>query len=357
MSESSGKSPLPDFKSKLPPKIAEMIAPSAPIEKKLLVAKGVVPIPPDLLITVLTYLSNDHSEEVKETATRELLGIPSAMAQSALNKPCHPKTLDFFSRHKLEDEKLMEVIALNKYTTDETLAHLAEKGAARITEIIVNNQTRLLESPHILEKLKLNPNSSKSAIDQTVSFLRINGVAIEGETGELSDEEVAAILNMEDVGFDFPDNLIREKSKDEAVTEEEIKSIYKLVQTLNVSGKVKLALKGNKEARSLLIKDSNKVVCSAVVKSPRITEMEILNICNMRTIQDEIIRIICAKPEWTKNYTIQVALANNPKTPFQTALRFARMMRIADLQKLSKNKNAPPQLVKLAKEIYNQKRK
>src|SRR5262249_53344260 len=103
-------------------------------------------------------------------------------------------------------------------------------------------------------------------------------------------------------------------------------------------------------------KDSNKVVASAVIKSPRITEGEVLAISQMRTVHDEIIRLISNNQEWTRNYNLQVALANNPKTPFPVALKFVRQLRPPDLQKLAKNKNIPSQLSKISKELFEKKR-
>ncbi len=146
-----------------------------------------------------------------------------------------------------------------------------------------------------------------------------------------------------------------EDTKDDA--SENLKlSVYQYIQTIKTGQKIKLALKGNKEARSILIKDSNKVISSAVVKNPRITDGEILTICQNRSINDEILRLICQKAEWIKHYSVQVALANNPKTPFQLGLRFTRMLTANDLKKLSKNKNAPSQLQKISKELYEKKR-
>ncbi|MEZ4846812.1 MAG: hypothetical protein R2877_07755, partial [Bdellovibrionota bacterium] len=154
----------------------------------------------------------------------------------------------------------------------------------------------------------------------------------------------------DDIPIEFLDD-----SKDD-VSESMRQSVYQYVQTCNTGKKIKLALKGNKEARMLLIKDSNKVVSSAVIKNPRITDAEVLTACQNKSINDEILRLITMKAEWVKHYSVQFALANNPKTPFQTALRFTRMLTVNDLKKLSKNKNVPGQIQKIAKELYENKR-
>jgi hypothetical protein len=116
------------------------------------------------------------------------------------------------------------------------------------------------------------------------------------------------------------------------------KSRYQEIQDLPVPEKVKLAMSGDKEARSILIKDSNKQIQEAVLDSPRITEQEIVTIANSRNVGEEILRKIANNRDWMKNYQIRVALANNPKTPLTIGLRLVGTLMISDLKRLSKSK-------------------
>ncbi len=322
-------------------------------------AKGLVPMQPPVLATALTFFLGDADEEIREAAQKSLLEMPDNMIEGIVKGQAHPKTLDFFAKEKTDHESIIENILLNRSTTDDTFLFLAERTNERHANMIAQNQVRLLRSPAIAEKLKKNPNALKSTLDTMVSFLRINGVNLQGESPELTRDEINAILQAEEpTGPEsLPETLVEEMDEDDPEVEQKKQSLYQLVQNLTVSEKVKLALKGNKEARGLLIKDSNKIVSSSVVKSPKITEQEILAIAQMRSVNDEVIRIIARTPDWTRNYTLQVALANNPKTPFPVALKFVRVLHISDLQKIAKNKNVSSQLQKLAKELYNQKRK
>src|SRR5262249_26318306 len=152
--------------------------------------------------------------------------------------------------------------------------------------------------------------------------------------------EIKTIVSDEIHPEDAPlPEVLTKETGEEGTSEAKKKSIYQMILTMTVSQKVKLALKGNKEARSLLIKDSNKIVASAVVKNPGISDGEINTVTQSRTVHDDIIRIISNSPEWTKNYVIQANLANNPKTPFPIALKFTRGLHVADLKKLVGNKN------------------
>jgi len=140
------------------------------------------------------------------------------------------------------------------------------------------------------------------------------------------------------------------------MTEDEVKGLASKIAKLSIPQKVKIALLGNKEVRTILIKDSNKIVSTSVIKSPKITENEIHSITQMRSVNDEIIRIIAGSKDWTKKYCIKLALCNNPKTPFPIAMKFLRFLNAKDTGDLSRNKNVSPQIQKMAKQNYNKMR-
>ena len=84
---------------------------------------------------------------------------------------------------------------------------------------------------------------------------------------------------------------------------------------MTVFQKIKLARMGNKEARGLLVRDRNKIVATAAVRSPKITENEVAGFAKARNVSDEVMRIIARNREWTRNYKVKLALATNPKCP------------------------------------------
>jgi len=125
----------------------------------------------------------------------------------------------------------------------------------------------------------------------------------------------------------------------EDATEKEFRSKYQMSQAMGISEKIKTALTGDKEWRAILIKDANKLVSGAVVKNPRITDAEILNILKVGVQNDEIIRTICDNKEWVKNYLIRKALVECPKTPLPKALRFLSSLNEKDIAGYAKSKN------------------
>ena len=100
-----------------------------------------------------------------------------------------------------------------------------------------------------------------------------------------------------------------------------------------------MALTGSKEWPTVLIKDTIKPICCAVLKNPRITEAEILAIARSAVQYDDIIRLICANREWVKKYPIRKALVENHRTPLPVALKLLATLGEKDLTFLAKNKN------------------
>jgi hypothetical protein len=148
-----------------------------------------------------------------------------------------------------------------------------------------------------------------------------------------------------------------EESEEPEEQEEAYQSKYQLAQAMGVGDKIKMALTGDKEWRSLLIKDSNKLVNGAVVKNPRITEPEILAISKSVIQNDEILRVICQNKEWIKNYEIRKALVLNNKTPLPVALRFMAFLTEKDLSGMAKSKNISSVLANQARRVLTGKKK
>jgi hypothetical protein len=113
------------------------------------------------------------------------------------------------------------------------------------------------------------------------------------------------------------------------------------IQGMNVAQKVALAMKGSREERAILIRDSNKIVAVAVLGSPKMTETEIESIAKMASISDEILRIIANNRAWTKRYGIIAALARNPKTPVAISMNLLARLSEKDLRAISTDRNVP----------------
>jgi hypothetical protein len=123
------------------------------------------------------------------------------------------------------------------------------------------------------------------------------------------------------------------------LSETEYESLYHRISNMGVAEKIKLAFNGSKEARELLVRDSNKLVALAAVKSPKIQESEIETLSKSRSVCDDVLRYIADTKEWVSSYTVKMNLCSNSKTPVPIALKLLNQLRELELRKLAKSKN------------------
>ena len=152
---------------------------------------------------------------------------------------------------------------------------------------------------------------------------------------------------------DFPAELTEEASDDKP--EKLHESLYSRIMEMPVSEQIKLATVGNKEARSILIKDSNRLVIQAIINSPKVSEQEIIGFASNRNLPKEVPMLIANKKEFLKNYNIKLALVSNAKTPVPTALRLLSFIYERDLRHLAKSKNVSSVISRTAMKLLSQK--
>lgn len=113
----------------------------------------------------------------------------------------------------------------------------------------------------------------------------------------------------------------------------------KILSTLPVIDRMKLAMRGSREQRAQLIRDSNKLVAAAVLSSPKLTEAEVEAFARMANLSEDVIRIIAVNRAWVKNYNVVSALTRNPKTPPALAMGFLQRLNERDLKRLAIDRN------------------
>src|SRR5262249_28310694 len=77
---------------------------------------------------------------------------------------------------------------------------------------------------------------------------------------------------------------------------------------LSPAGKIRMATLGNAFARAVLIRDKNKQVSMACIRSPAVSESEVLRYAANRSLDDEIIGYIARQRQWVRLYGVKVAL-------------------------------------------------
>jgi hypothetical protein len=127
------------------------------------------------------------------------------------------------------------------------------------------------------------------------------------------------------------------------------------INRLDVKGRIQLALKGNKEERSLLIRDGTKVVALAVLEAPKLSDGEVEKFASQKNVLESVLRQIPLKRRFMKNYKVVRNLVSNPRTPLDLGLGLMKHLLAIDLKNISGNKEVSETVRKLAMKMYKQK--
>ena len=368
--------------SALPANFQKHVDPKAPVPLRMMGAKALVPMGPKEMATALFMLTFDADAAVRETAIKSAAGLPDRILSVALrDETVGPPVLDYYATVFASRDEYLEMLVLNAATSDETVERLTRNADEKITEIVAQNQLRMLRYGDIVRALVNNKNARPSTIDNVCDFCvrsglllgdlpafkaarrRIHGGASEDE--ELA-RQVSMKLELEQAAAEAA--LVRrgvgggaEEEKapppaDEKEVEQKRQSITQQIMKMGVAKKIEWAnKKGNREVRTLLLRDPNKLVQLAVVQSPRITEGEIAKVAMSRTSPNEVLQYIYNNRQLMKNYQIKMNVISNPKVPVGVSMRFLSGLRSAEVKALAKNKNVPQGLATAAKNMMEKK--
>ena len=329
----------------------------APVRARLLAAGGALPLPPPELAAVLFALAHDPEPEVKDRARRSLEELPEPVLLAVLEGATPAPVLSYLARLHRDDPGRLERIALNPAADDETLVFLAGLPHPRLVEILSQNQERMLRCDALVDALGANPLTGRAVIDRILGFLGRDPTPSGGDEPprEIGDEEAEAALRAllgEEVG-ELCAALAREGAAE--LDEEARRDLHRTLARLTVAQRARLARFGNREARTLLLRDANRIVATAAIRSPRIREDEVLAAARSRNVCDEVLRVIADSREWTRNYQVKLALCANPKTPLSSAMRFLPHLHDRDLRVLVRSREVPAAVSAQARRILSRK--
>ena len=370
--EAGAQGPAPIDVAALPVAAARILDPKTPGPMRQMAARGVAPgLKPHEALAVVVLLSTGPDEAAANTAKATLEKIPDALLTGAATKDLDPGVLDVILPLHATNAKVMErLLALPQVRLD-AVANAASKASEAVAELVATNEDRLLRHPRIIEALYMNKSTRMSTADRILELAVRNKIELEGIPA--FKEAAAAIANeliaepQEERTFDdevfFKAETIAQEidheiedthALDEETGEEKVLDkalpLYAEINNMTVSQKIRRAMLGSKSDRMILVRDSNRLVAEAAVKSPMIQEGEIAMVSQSRTVSDGVLRIIALDREWTRSNQIRFNLVSNPRTPFAFVARLLPMLREHDLKAISKNKNVPGNVQQLAKQ-------
>jgi hypothetical protein len=339
--------------------VARILDGQAPLNLRSAAARGALPLPRETLVRLQVSLLEDAEADVAQAARSSLDALDPAALQDVLGDPsCTGEVLTHFAKRASREDALAERIAFHPSVPLPALAVLATAGNVSVLELVLTNQELLLSRPGLLEKLMLNP---ALRVDQRGRILELLERAAEleeakAETGgdddaeleELSLDEAARLLEV-DVGELMSASEILGGEEFEQSEDPEVRSTYRKILMLNAAQKAILAMRGGREERLILVRDSNRTVAMGVLKNGRLTEGEVEIIAKMRNVVDDVLRQIATSREWTKSYGVIQALLNNPRTPPSVSTNFVNRLGVPDLKRLTINRDVPELIRRMAR--------
>ena len=372
------------------PAVQAIVAGAAPHQARLAAASGLLPLPQSDLLEVLVALRDAEDSEIAAAAKDTLASQEAAdLLTAAKSAETSPAVLDYLATFSPASREIHEAVILNNKTSDEAVAGLASLTSdSSLLDLIATNQQRLVRFPKIIDAILANSDRSGEAerraretrqeffekergAQQIAQELRSRGNSAAAEffdsadlAGGLSVEDawlIAQHIEVSDAELDdswLPTERYEELKAEtheeraanfkRAVESERTElgelppervSLIRRIMFMNAKSRVKLAMKGDREARGILIRDSNRVVATAVIHNPRVTDQEVETIAAMRTVADEVLRLIALNRNWARSYPIIHNLVRNPRTPVPTVLSTLPRIRTKDLNNLAQNRN------------------
>ncbi len=327
-------------------------------------ARGALPLPRPALVRLYIALREDDDEAIRTDAQASLNGLDHASVVEVLrDETCAPEVLSHYSDSATKDEGLAEAIAFHRSVPSSALELLAGKGNSKVIDLVLTNQERLLVQPELLNQLSVNPalrNDQRGRIIELLERATRQRTKKEEEEavdapGDLSETEVSpevveAVASLElDIGELFAASEIMGGEEFEEAEDPEIRNAYKRILMLNPAQKAILAMRGGREERMILIRDTNKIVSMSVLKNGRITDEDVESISKLRAVSSDVLRQIGQTRDWVKNYTVVHALVHNPRTPPGTSTNFIPRLQNQDLKRLISNHDVPELIRRMAK--------
>ena len=317
-------------------------------------AEGTLPLPVEDKIEVLTLLAAASEADLREKALETLRGWDRAEVRRVIASPqTAPEVLRFAAEHLLaEREELREILLWNPSLPAES-RHLLEREPA--PQPVVVEAAEVVPSQPPPEPLP--PAPVQEAAKESPS--KPEPEPVPEPVGEEAAVEILAKLaageKVDDVAGAQVEAPPEATKHDDELTQKDRETLIQKINNMSVVQKIKAALTGNLETRSILVRDSNKIISRAVLQSPKISETEAEGYAAAKNVSEEVLRLIAANRKYMKSYVVMRALINNPRAPIDVTMPLVNRMNDRDLKGLSLNRNVPEVIRSMAIKAIKQK--
>jgi hypothetical protein len=399
----------------MPRMIDQIRASKLPSNMMQFAARGALQVPPAENVEILVHLAL-HNKVFGDTARMTLAGWDEKACLAAVSDPRTPgEVLGYFVSPDNLRPKLLPALLENPSVPESELAKLALSAMRETADLFLKSE-RVKSLSAVVDALKANPYLKKEETvqlgkmaetaqpasppaesaaeiktpgsldaldsvdapdspdigehDETVSsYLNQNAAEIAAE-GEKPFQAIGGVVEL--LGSDYfpvthsedipaPATAATKPAaapvpkKPQPSADPKRQNTLQKINSLDVKGRIQLALKGNKEERSILIRDGTKVVALAVLEAPKLADGEVEKFASQKNVLEAVLRQIPLKRRFMKNYIVVRNLVANPRTPIDLSLGLMKNLLIQDLKNLSNNKEVSETIRKLALKMYKQK--
>ncbi len=375
--------------------------------------RGALSVPPGETIEILVHLAL-HNKLFAERARLTLAGWDEKSCIAAAADPTtSAEVLGYFVSLDNLRTSLLPALAENPSVSEEALNALAVSGTRSVVEVLLASK-RVMSSPRLVQTLQSNPSLRRNELAEiqkqspvletspaaepaeaepphevlesaVIKYLQENAKELTAEKdkpfqpiGMVHEELVHGDAGGEAAHQVEPQAAATTASADADATaiaqrkaaaaalavhakkhphpgEERRDSTLQKISKLDIKGRIALAMRGNKEDRSILIRDSTKLVSLAVLDSPKVSDAEVEAFALQKNVREAVLRAIPMKRKYAKNYAIMRNLVTNPRTPIDVSLGLMKNLLTRDLKNLSDNKEVSDTIRKLALRMFKQK--
>ena len=358
------------------PIVERYLANQLPEPMAMALLGGSLPVPPADFIQAQAQAVLSASP-FADRALQSFQSMPESVVHGLLLERIQPPApLELVLRFRRE-HAVIETALLHPDLTAEIVERSIPDLPGPALDIISNNQVLWIQRPTILDQLEQHPaaeyNLKRRINEFRFDVLKIVPEEVKKDRLEILDEVEAGKLDKAWASLPLPKEESWEEREallpdvqpfDPEAVVQAIKafegqdvniSVAKRIARLRTNQKIMLAIKGGKEERAILIRESNRLVQENVVRNGRITEGEVAFIAQMRTVHEGVLRVISLNREWMKKYTIVKAIVYNPRTPIALALSNLKRINEFDMKLMQRDKNIPEVLRREAKRFLESK--
>jgi hypothetical protein len=349
---------------------------AAPGPLRMMAARGMAPLPPPVLVSVVYLTRFDADDQLRAAATATFAKLPPPILDAALAAAdIHPAVLDALSETYGHRRDIDERIVKHSAALADTIVSIAQRADEALCELIATNERRLLANKAIIEALYLNEHLRMSTADRLCELAARNGVELDipGFADIAKSLENALIPEAgEECPSDqmFRESIVESQSidetedgdifvRDEKGEAKEIKGdfqkVAKRIEDMTISEKIRVAMLGSAAQRRVLACSPVRSIAEAAVKSPRIQPDEVQKLAMLPEANEEVLRQISRRGDWLKSSRTRYYLARNPKTPANIAITQLSHLSEFDLKALEKSRTVPMQVRNIAKQILEKR--